>query len=101
MPELTSAEVIFLSPPWGGPGYINQEVFDLKEGIPLDGIEIFNAALQVTDNIAYFLPRNTNVDQIISLAGPGGSVEVEQNCLNKKIKSIMVYFGDLIIDENM
>ena len=99
MPELTSAEVIFLSPPWGGPGYINTEVFDLKNDIPLDGFEIFNAALEVTENIAYFVPRNTNVDQLISLAGPGGLVEVEQNILNQKIKSVTAYFGDLIAQD--
>ena len=60
LPKLTSAEVVFLSPPWGGPEYINKDVFDLKRGIPLDGFEVFNAALEVTENIAYFMPRNTN-----------------------------------------
>jgi len=102
LPKLTSADVIFLSPPWGGPGYINSEVFDLKKDIPLDGFELFDVALQITDNIAYFVPRNTNVDQLISLAGPGGYVEVEENILNGKIKSITAYFGDLVrTDETM
>ena len=31
--------------------------------IPMDGIEIFNAALQITENIAYYVPRNVNTDQ--------------------------------------
>ncbi len=39
-------------------------VFDLKTMIPMDGIKIFDAALTVTENIAYFLPKNTNVDQV-------------------------------------
>lgn len=34
--------------------------------------------------------------QIASLAGPGGKVEVEQNFLNNKLKTITAYFGNLI-----
>ena len=31
------ADVVFLSPPWGGPDYINAEVFDMKTMIQPDG----------------------------------------------------------------
>lgn len=31
------ADTIFLSPPWGGPDYVNAEIFDLKTMICLDG----------------------------------------------------------------
>lgn len=34
--------------------------------------------------------------QIASLAGPGGKVEVEQNFLNNKLKTVTAYFGCLI-----
>ena len=100
IPELTSAEVIFLSPPWGGPEYINADSFNIKDDIPLDGFEIFNKCLEVTENIAYFVPRNTNLDQLMSLAGKEGYVEVEQNILNRKIKSITAYYGDLITTDD-
>ena len=100
IPELTSAEVIFLSPPWGGPEYINTDSFNIKDDIPLDGFEIFNKCLEVTENIAYFVPRNTNLDQLMSLAGKEGYVEVEQNILNRKIKSITAYYGDLITTDD-
>ncbi len=46
--------------------------------IPLDGLKVFAAALQVTENIAYYVPKNVNADQLCSLAGPGGVVEIEQ-----------------------
>ena len=71
-------------------------VFDLKTMIPLDGLKIFDTALSVTENIAYFLPKNTNLDQIVSLAGPGGRVEIEQNLLNGKMKTTTAYFGNLV-----
>jgi len=38
--------------------------------------------------------------QISSLAGPGGRVELEQNLLNKKVKTLTAYFGDLVSEES-
>jgi len=91
------ADVVFLSPPWGGPKYLNQEVFDLKlMGGMMDGFSVFSVAKEVTDNIAYFVPRNTNVEQLACLAGKGGKVEVEQNLLNKKTKTLTAYYRDLV-----
>ncbi|ETE64945.1 Trimethylguanosine synthase, partial [Ophiophagus hannah] len=54
------------------------------------------ADVKITNNIVYFLPRNADVDQVASLAGPGGKVEIEQNFLNNRLKTITAYFGDLI-----
>ena len=51
---------------------------------------------KITNNIVYFLPRNVDIDQVASLAGIGGQVEIEQNFLNNKLKTITAYFGDLI-----
>ncbi|KAJ8311025.1 hypothetical protein KUTeg_011426, partial [Tegillarca granosa] len=48
------ADVVFLSPPWGGPDYLSADV-----------------TKQITDNIAYFMPRNADIEQLASLAGPG------------------------------
>ena len=36
--------------------------------------------------------------QLTSLAGPGGKMEIEQNFLNKKLKTITAYYGELILD---
>ena len=47
IPSLTGADVIFLSPPWGGPEYLAEDIYDIQTMIPMDGIEIFNTALQV------------------------------------------------------
>ncbi|XP_015209026.2 trimethylguanosine synthase [Lepisosteus oculatus] len=90
------ADVVFLSPPWGGPDYLTADVFDIKTMMSPDGFEIFRLSKLISDNIVYFLPRNADFDQIASLAGPGGKVEVEQNFLNNKLKTITAYFGNLI-----
>ena len=92
------ADVVFLSPPWGGPNYTKAEVFDVKTMITLDGVRVFQETETITDNIAYFMPRNVNVEQLSSLAGPGGKMEIEQNFVNKKLKTITAYYGDLVED---
>ncbi|XP_070798381.1 trimethylguanosine synthase [Pituophis catenifer annectens] len=90
------ADVVFLSPPWGGPEYAAAEIFDIQTMISPDGFEIFNLSQKITNNIVYFLPRNADIDQVASLAGPGGKVEIEQNFLNNRLKTITAYFGNLI-----
>ncbi|XP_050984492.1 trimethylguanosine synthase isoform X2 [Labeo rohita] len=89
-------DMVFLSPPWGGPEYLSADVFNIKTMITPDGFEIFRLSKMISDNIVYFLPRNADMEQIASLAGPGGKVEVEQNFLNNKLKTITAYFGNLI-----
>ncbi|XP_067309791.1 trimethylguanosine synthase isoform X2 [Pseudorasbora parva] len=90
------ADIVFLSPPWGGPEYLSADVFNIKTMMTPDGFEIFRLSKMISDNIVYFLPRNADMEQIASLAGPGGKVEVEQNFLNNKLKTITAYFGSLI-----
>ncbi|XP_072525316.1 trimethylguanosine synthase isoform X2 [Salminus brasiliensis] len=90
------ADVVFLSPPWGGPEYLSADVFDIKTMMSPDGFEIFRLSRMISDNIVYFLPRNADMEQIAALAGPGGKVEVEQNFLNNKLKTITAYFGSLL-----
>ncbi|KAI5616919.1 trimethylguanosine synthase, partial [Silurus asotus] len=114
------ADVVFLSPPWGGPEYLSADVFNIKTMMSPDGypspenlvtagtciltkflnlfftFEIFRLAKMISENIVYFLPRNADMEQIASLAGPGGKVEVEQNFLNGKLKTVTAYFGGLI-----
>ena len=90
-------DVVFLSPPWGGTEYgSGGGSFDIKTQIPLDGIKVFDVALSLTEDIAYFLPKNVNQDQVVSLAGPGGRVEIEQNLLNRDMKAVTAYFGSLV-----
>ncbi|NXO73927.1 TGS1 synthase, partial [Phainopepla nitens] len=90
------ADVVFLSPPWGGPDYAAAEIFDIQTMICPDGYPSRALSKKITNNIVYFLPRNADINQVASLAGPGGKVEIEQNFLNNKLKTITAYFGDLI-----
>ncbi|OUM68438.1 hypothetical protein PIROE2DRAFT_27798, partial [Piromyces sp. E2] len=94
--ERYNPDVIFLSPPWGGPSYLKLDYYDLNCVQPIDGITLFNMVKSVTNNIAYYLPRTCDYDQIKSLAGPGQICELEQEYLNDKMRSLTVYFGNLV-----
>uniref|UniRef100_A0A8D0GQB6 Trimethylguanosine synthase n=1 Tax=Sphenodon punctatus TaxID=8508 RepID=A0A8D0GQB6_SPHPU len=58
------ADVVFLSPPWGGPDYATAETFDIRTMISPDGFEIFKLSQKITNNVVYFLPRNADIDQV-------------------------------------
>lgn len=87
---------VFLSPPWGGPSY-ESRAFDIRTSMGgLDGCRIFRLAERLSANIAYFLPRNTPVGQILALANHHlKKVDIEQSFLNGKVKAITAYYGSL------
>nr|CAD7572443.1 unnamed protein product [Timema californicum] len=91
------ADVVFLSPPWGGPSYLFADSFNLDQILePIGGTTLYQHVKKITENIAYYVPRNINVDQLVLLAGPGGEVEIEQNFLDKKLVALTAYYGELI-----
>jgi len=79
-------DVVFLSPPWGGPSYLtdqsdaekdaaaqgdtNSQIapeYSLASIRPVHGKELFQIARRLTKNIAYFLPRNVNLHEVADL----------------------------------
>lgn len=101
-------DACFLSPPWGGPDYLTYESYSLAQMTP-DGFEIARrVADRVTKNISFLLPRNFDMGELPSLSSivyqndvGGGemekSVEIEENMLYKKVKTLTAYFGHLVI----
>lgn len=95
--EKLIGDVVFLSPPWGGPAYIVDSVFDIKNILaPKGGIELFKASQKISNNIAYYLPKNIDSLQLAEMGGPGSKVEVEQNLIGSKLVAITAYYGDLL-----
>lgn len=94
---------VFLSPPWGGVDYekIGPRKYDLKciELVDdVDGEQLLeyasHAVPSVSGGVTCFLPRNTNgiaVGKSALKAGISGKMEMEQNFLNHKFKSITIY----------
>ncbi|RIA91568.1 RNA cap guanine-N2 methyltransferase-domain-containing protein [Glomus cerebriforme] len=95
VPQL-KADVVFLSPPWGGPSYLKSKVYDIKTMIPLDGERLFRESNKITKNIAYYVPRSINFNQMKILCDPDKVCEFQQVIVWDKIKSYVVYYGDLV-----
>jgi trimethylguanosine synthase len=58
------ADVVFLSPPWGGPQYLNVDAYDIESIMQsVGGTQLYKISLGITKNVAYYVPRNINTDQ--------------------------------------
>ncbi|KAK7040778.1 putative diacylglycerol O-acyltransferase tgs1 [Paramarasmius palmivorus] len=102
-------DIIFLSPPWGGPEYLSgsplstpkseeeeHPTYHLTSLLPLPGKELFDLSRRITRNIAYYLPRNTDLGEVGALVGMEEQVEVEEEWMNSKLKALTCYFGGLV-----
>lgn len=59
--DTLKADVVFLSPPWGGPAYLSQPVYELEEMLqPVPLSQLLAAARKISLNVAAFLPKNSN-----------------------------------------
>jgi trimethylguanosine synthase len=101
-------DMIFLSPPWGGPEYMDLDTFDLRSSVLVSGLDILDLvelALAITPNVACFLPRNADLRPFVSMFANSKIIskrghltlpmEIEKNYLNGKLKAITLYFGQL------
>lgn len=91
-------DVLFLSPPWGGPDYSKIENFSLDLLKPKDGYKLFQAAQSITPNIIMFLPRNVDVnavEELSWLSSPPLNHDIQENYIDRFFKGITVYFGAL------
>ncbi|KAF9823713.1 hypothetical protein SFRURICE_014414 [Spodoptera frugiperda] len=58
------ADMVFLSPPWGGPSYSKAKEYDVESMLrPRPASELMQVARTISPNVELFLPRNTRHDQ--------------------------------------
>ncbi|KAF9879214.1 RNA methylase family [Colletotrichum karsti] len=81
--------VIFASPPWGGPGYRDAQVFDLSKMEPYNLRQLHEACLPMDH--ALFLPRTSDLRQIAKLAPEGERIEVVQYCMEGASKAMVAF----------
>ncbi|KAF8250730.1 S-adenosyl-L-methionine-dependent methyltransferase [Wilcoxina mikolae CBS 423.85] len=86
---------VFLSPPWGGPTYKDNQVFDLEQMQPYTVSYLVERSREVCENIALYLPRTSDLNQLAALIGDEEEMEVVHYCLGRKSKAIGAYFGTL------
>lgn len=81
--------VLFASPPWGGPGYRTDEVFDLYSMQPYNLGDLHNAYKRLDH--ALFLPRTSDIRQLAKLAPRDRKIDVVQYCMEGASKAMVVY----------
>ena len=97
-------DYVFLSPPWGGPEYKNDNVYSLKKWITPDIDKIIEKSFKITKNIILYLPRNTDLKELAEIIYKYDKEEIESfsntilfdvKYLNSasKIKAILVLYG--------
>ncbi|CAH8441730.1 unnamed protein product [Schistosoma bovis] len=97
-----------MSPPWGGPSYLEHESFNLSS-IKFQNSNtnlwcaLYLALVLTNGNVALFLPRNTNMADFLEISAKcireikmdSLDIEFELNLINFKSKALTVYFGTL------
>ena len=68
--------VIFASPPWGGPDYRDVSVYDLKAMQPLNLTTLYSGFKRYTNDIALYLPRTSDLNQLAELGEDDDHFEV-------------------------
>jgi trimethylguanosine synthase len=107
---LSPIDVVFLSPPWGGLGYLSGGSEDeegirgyrLRSTLPIPGDELWRLARRISPHVAFYLPRNVSLQDVGSLLKhdaprlrEGEKVEVEEEWMGTKLKALTCYFGGL------
>ncbi|KAI0430556.1 RNA cap guanine-N2 methyltransferase [Xylaria sp. FL1042] len=80
---------IFASPPWGGPGYRTDEIFDLSTMEPYN-LATLHEAYKTMDH-ALYLPRTSDLRQIAKLVPDGIKIEIVQYCVQGASKAMVAY----------
>ncbi|KAK8222002.1 putative diacylglycerol O-acyltransferase tgs1 [Zalaria obscura] len=74
--------VIFASPPWGGPGYRDDEVFDLSLMQPYSLSDLYVPFAAFTPTFVLFLPRSSDLNQIAKYTSKDHPLEVTHYCMH-------------------
>jgi trimethylguanosine synthase len=89
-----SKTVIFASPPWGGPGYTTDKIFNLDTMSPYSIKQIQNACKGMGS--ALYLPRTSDLRQIAKLAPGEEKIEVVQYCMEGASKALVAYIPAVV-----
>lgn len=85
--------------------------YSLSSILPIHGAQLFGLTRRITRNIAFYLPRNTRLDEVSALLSGENTqeghqngeaiatdeqIEVEEEWMGTKLKALTCYFGGLV-----
>ncbi|CAI8495550.1 hypothetical protein ACO0OL_002579 [Hanseniaspora opuntiae] len=93
-------DFIYSSPPWLGPTYSELMSYDVDNHLGMEGMSnLLNKCLMLTDNCCFLLPKNSSIDQLISIARfhykkIDPPVKIIYVSLDGKTKGLLAFFGE-------
>jgi trimethylguanosine synthase len=92
LPTLNKFDLIFASVPWGGPNYSKQDQINIDD-LPISTSNLYKCFREKTDLVIFFMPRNINIQEMISLRRNRFSkLEIEETWLNDRLKNLTFYY---------
>lgn len=89
---------MFVSPPWGGTGYLQLEEYSLEHIYP-DFDEIIAKSLEYSGNLMLFLPKNTSIDELVARLLPYHKQFIaEQKSLQNSDPSALRRSNELVLE---
>ncbi|KAL9624464.1 MAG: hypothetical protein Q9160_001427 [Pyrenula sp. 1 TL-2023] len=85
--------VLFCSPPWGGPKYKADEVFDLEAMQPYSLKHLYTELKKFSEYVILYLPRTSDLRQISELLEEGQKAQVVHYCTQGASRALCVYLG--------
>jgi len=86
-------DLVFASPPWGGPDYYRAPVFDPKSMLPMDSVSLFRTTEQLGAKHVYFMPRQTDLTALARLISPTSKLIIEEQYLDERMKAVTIYIN--------
>jgi len=102
--DVSQIDLMFCSPPWGGPKYSkNDNEFDLLDMSPFPLEKLLLQMSQYSRNLAVFLPRSLNLDQLRSvtkkLFGAQAKCRVVYLYLRNHCPGLIAFFGEEVASQ--
>ncbi|KIW00414.1 uncharacterized protein PV09_08119 [Verruconis gallopava] len=89
--------VLFASPPWGGPTYKGDEIFDAERMEPYSLRKLYDAFTKISPDLVLYLPRSTNLNQVAKYANEEDQkTQVIHYCVDGASKALCVYYGNFL-----
>lgn len=93
-------DVIFMSPPWGGPDYVKSKKYNIFAHITPDITKIMEVCNEATKSIILYMPRTVNPAQIVQLfknmPNVERKVEFQLYCFGDKVKTVGCIMGEIV-----
>ena len=93
-------DVVFLSPPWGGPDYQDSQVFSMLSMLNPDLGQTLDICAKITRSVFLYMPRNIDPEELLALFAFLPQVprkaEIQLFFFGNKLKTVGILLGEAV-----